>query len=111
MDDQRCVPDMFSTLEYLVALGPERVLCSHGKSTSPQLVADNLHYVREIERRSRLLLRGHRPSEEELEHASTLIDYPFDEVIAGIDGQIDHTFYGQGHENNIRAVLRWLMEM
>lgn len=109
MNDQRCVPDMFTTLERLVALQAERVLCSHGKSTSPQLVADNLHYVREIERRSRLLLQRHRPSEDELEHASALIDYPFDEVIAGVDGQIDRTFYGQGHENNIRAVLRWLM--
>ena len=110
MDDQQCVPDMFTTLERLVALQPARVLCSHGKSTSPQQVADNLHYVREIERRSRLLLQSHQPSQEELEHASALIDYPFDEVIAGINGQIDRTFYSQGHENNIRAVLRWLME-
>jgi glyoxylase-like metal-dependent hydrolase (beta-lactamase superfamily II) len=111
MDDQRCVPDMFITLERLLALQPERVLCSHGKSTSPQLVADNLHYVREIEHRSRLLLQKQRPSKEELEHASALIDYSFDEVTAGVDGQIDRTFYEQGHENNIRAVLRWLMEM
>lgn len=111
MDDQRCVPDMFTTLERLLALQPERVLCSHGKSTSPQLVADNLHYAREIERRSRLLLQRHRPSEEELERASALIGCPFDEVVAGIDGQIDRTFYGQGHESNVRAVLRWLMEV
>lgn len=110
MDDQQCVPDMFTTLEQLVALQPARVLCSHGKSTNPQLVAANLQYVREIERRSRLLLQRHRPSQEELEHASALIGYPFDEVIAGVDGQIDRTFYGHGHENNIRAVLRWLME-
>jgi len=110
MDDQRCVPDMFTTLEQLVALQTERVLCSHGKSTSPQLVATNLHYVREIERRSRLLLQKHQPTEEELEHGSALIDYPFDEVIAGINGDIDRTFYGQGHENNTRAVIRWLME-
>jgi glyoxylase-like metal-dependent hydrolase (beta-lactamase superfamily II) len=110
MDDQRCVPDMFTTLEQLVALQPERVLCSHGKSTSPQLVAANLHYVREIERRSLLLLQKHRPVEEELEQSSALINYPFDEVIAGIDGEIDRTFYAQGHENNIRSVLRWLME-
>lgn len=109
MDDQRCVADMFTTLERLIALQPERVLCSHGKSTSPQLVAANLHYVREIERRSRLLLRKRRPMVEELEHGSALIDYPFDEVIAGIDDKVDRTFYEQGHENNIRAVLRWLM--
>jgi glyoxylase-like metal-dependent hydrolase (beta-lactamase superfamily II) len=109
MDDQRCVPDMFTTLERLVALHPARVLCSHGKSTSPQLVAANLRYAREIERRSRLLLQRHRPSGEELDRASALIGYPFDEVVAGVDGQIDRTFYGQGHENNIRAVLSWLM--
>lgn len=110
MDDQRCVPDMFTTLEQLVALQAERVLCSHGKSTSPQLVAANLHYVREIERRFRLLLQKHRLAQEELEHGSALIDYPFDEVVAGIDGEIDRTFYARGHEDNIRAVLRWLME-
>jgi len=109
LDDQRCVPDMFTTLEQLLALQPERVLCSHGKSTSPQLVAANLHYVREIERRARLFLQMHQPTEEELEHGSTLIAYPFDEVIAGIDGRVDRTFYAQGHENNIRAILRWLM--
>jgi glyoxylase-like metal-dependent hydrolase (beta-lactamase superfamily II) len=108
--DPRCVPDMFATLEQLAALPASRVLCSHGKSTDPQLVAANLHYVREIERRSRLLLQRRRPAEEELEHAAELIEYPFDEVIAGVDGAIDRTFYGQGHEHNVRAVLRWLME-
>ena len=110
MDDPRCVPDMFTTLERLVILRPERVLCSHGKSTDPQLVAANLQYMREIERRSRLLLQRHRPAEEELEHASALIGYPFDEVIAGLVSQVDRTFYGQGHESNIRAVLSWLMD-
>jgi glyoxylase-like metal-dependent hydrolase (beta-lactamase superfamily II) len=110
MDDQRCVSDMFTTLEQLVALQAERVLCSHGKSTSPQLVADNLHYVREIERRSRLLLQKHRPADEELENASALINYPFDEVVSNIDGEFDRAFYTQGHENNIRSVLHWLME-
>lgn len=110
IDDLRCVPDMFATLAHLAGVQAERVLCSHGKSTDPQLVAANLHYMREIERRSRLLLQRRRPAEEELEHASALIGYPFDEVIAGVDGPIDHTFYRQGHENNIRAILRWLME-
>ena len=110
MDDQRCVPDMFITLERLVALQAERVLCSHGKSTSPQLITENLHYVREIERHSRLLLQNRRPAAEELEQASALIEFPFKEAIANISDKIDLTFYGQGHENNCRAVLRWLME-
>jgi glyoxylase-like metal-dependent hydrolase (beta-lactamase superfamily II) len=109
MADQRCVPDMCTTLEQLIALQPERVLCSHGKSTSPQLITANLRYVREIESRCRLLLQKHQPTDEELEHGSTLIEYPFDEVIAGMSGEIDRTFYSQEHENNIHAILRWLM--
>jgi len=86
------------------------VLCSHGKSTSPQLVAANLYYVREIERRSLQLLQKHRPADEDLENASMLINYPFDEVVAGNNEGIDRNFYAQGHENNIRAILRWLTE-
>src|SRR5207253_3599574 len=46
-------PYMFATLESLIALQPQRVLCSHGKTTSPQLVQDNLSYLREIEQRCR----------------------------------------------------------
>lgn len=103
------VPHMFSTLEQLIALEPERVLCSHGKTTSPAQIAANLRYVREIERRGRLLLQTARPGDEELTKGSMLIDYSFDEVIEGISGEIDRTFYAQAHEDNIRSVLRWLM--
>ncbi len=104
-----CVPHMFGTLERLIALQPERVLCSHGNTTSPQLVKENLAYLREIERRARSLLQRHRPTNEELEQSSPLIDYPFDEVIAGSSEKVDRTFYAGAHENNVQAVLRWLM--
>jgi glyoxylase-like metal-dependent hydrolase (beta-lactamase superfamily II) len=108
------VPLMFSTLERLVALAPQRVLCSHGNSTDPLLVQSNLAYLREIERRGRAYLRNlgaaHRqPGEQDLSHGPQLISYPFDEVIAGHPGKIDRTYYSQAHEENIEAVLRWLM--
>jgi len=104
-----CVPHMFRTLERLIALQPERVLCSHGNSTSPQLVKENLAYLREIEWRGRLLLQRRRPTDEELERSSLLIDYSFDEVIPGSGEKVDRAFYSGAHENNVRAILRWLM--
>jgi hypothetical protein len=100
---------MFTTLEYFLALEPQRVLCSHGKTTSIAMVKENLAYLREIERRSRALLATHRPTTAELEHASILINYPFHEVIAGLTGPIDRTFYSWAHDNNVRCVLQWLM--
>ena len=100
---------MFATLEHFTALWPERVLCSHGKTTSPALVQKNLAYLREIEHRSRQLLLTHRPTPRELEHASALIAYPLDEVIDDVTEQVDRTFYGWAHDANVRYRLEWLM--
>ena len=70
---------------------------------------ENLAYLREIERRGRLLLQRRRPTDEELERSSLLIDYSFDEVIPGSGEKVDRAFYSGAHENNVRAILRWLM--
>ncbi|HJT56789.1 MAG TPA: MBL fold metallo-hydrolase [Ktedonobacteraceae bacterium] len=102
-------PYMFATLESLISLQPEVVLCSHGKTTSPQLVQNNLVYLREIEQRCHTVLQTHRPADAELAHPSQLINYPFDEVIAGITVPVDRAFYSQVHEDNIRAIMEWLM--
>ena len=109
MEDAASVPPMFATLERFLALKPEIVLCSHGKSTSPALVKDNLAYLHEIERRSRSFLRTQRPTNAELEHAATLIGFPFDEVIANNAGPIDATFYSWAHDANVRNIVQWLM--
>ncbi len=106
-----CVPLMFQSLERLSSLQPQRVLCSHGSTTSPALITNNLAYFREIERRSRTYLAGHAPTQAELEHASLTITYPFDVAIAGVDGNIDRTYFSQAHEDNCAAVLRWLFEV
>lgn len=111
VDGPDCVPLTFQTLERLSALQPQRVLCSHGNTTSPALVEHNLAYFREIERRSRAYLDVHSPTQDELERASLAIAYPFDEVMAGVSGVIDRTYYSQAHEDNCAAVLRWLMRL
>jgi len=110
VDGSACVPLMLATLEQLLALEPRRVLCSHGNTTSPLLINENLAYFREIDRRSRAYLSAHSPTFQELEHASQLIAYPFDDAISGVAGALDRTYYSQVHEANIVAVLRWLMD-
>ena len=109
MEDALSVQPMFATLERFLALKPQRVLCSHGKTTSPALVTDNLAYLREVERRSRLLLRTKTPTNAELEHAATLIGYPFEEVIGNSSASVDHNFYSWAHDANARNIVQWLM--
>jgi glyoxylase-like metal-dependent hydrolase (beta-lactamase superfamily II) len=109
MEDALSVQAMFATLERFLALKPQRVLCSHGKTTSPALVSDNLAYLREVEHRSRSFLRTQTPTNAELEHAATLIGYPFEEVIASNTESVDHTFYSWAHDANARHIIQWLM--
>lgn len=103
------VQPMFDTLKRLQGLQPQRVLCSHGNSSSPDLISANLAYLRAIERRSRALLATHTPTNEELEHASQLINYPFDEVVPP-DEEVDRTYYTWAHDHNIRSIIEWLMQ-
>lgn len=109
IDNSSGVQPMMITLESFLALEPQRVLCSHSKTTSIDVVKENRAYLREIERRSRALLATHRPTQAELEHASILINYPFDEVISGFTEPVDRSFYTWAHDNNVRCILQWLM--
>ncbi len=109
MEDAASVQPMFATLARFLSLQPAQVLCSHGKSTSPTLIEDNLTYLREIERRGRAFLRTHKPTSTELEHAATLIGYPFEEVIANYPEPVDTTFYSWGHDANARHIMQWLI--
>lgn len=111
IEDAACAPLMFATLERLATLNTQCVLCSHGNTTSPALIEENLAYLREIERRSRLLLGQRTPTETELEQAAELIGYPFTEVVVHITGKVDRTYYSWAHEQNARAMLRWLMTL
>jgi glyoxylase-like metal-dependent hydrolase (beta-lactamase superfamily II) len=104
------VGDMLSTLEKLQALQPATVLCSHGQTSDPAILTDNLTYLRTIEERARLLLASQHPSDQQLEQASELINYPYAEVIAGNTASIDHNFYQEMHTQNVRYTLQWLLQ-
>jgi glyoxylase-like metal-dependent hydrolase (beta-lactamase superfamily II) len=104
-----CVPHMFTTLEQLIALQPQRVLCSHGKTTSPDQLKQNLAYIREIERRCKSVLQKRQPGVNECVHVSELINYSFDEVVVHTAEIFDRTFYTQAHENNCQVILKWLI--
>lgn len=109
LENAAAVPSMINTLEHFLALEPLIVLCSHGKTTSPQLVKDNLSYIHELKRRARAFLQQQQPTSAELEHAAETIQYPFDEVIAEPSEPVDRTFYSEAHSANARYVLEWLM--
>ncbi len=109
IENAQATPAMFATLQHFLSLEPQYVLCSHGKTTGVETVKRNLAYLQEIEQHSRILLNKHTPTAEELEQGATLIQYPFDEVIADIKEPFDHTFYSWAHDSNIRCIVQWLM--
>ncbi len=106
------IPAMYKTLNHFLALQPQRVLCSHGKTTDSSVITKNLHYLQTLEQRSRALLATHHPTKTALEAASSLIRYPLSEVvdIASITSA-DHAFYSWAHENNTRYMLEWVQQM
>lgn len=110
IEQAQATPAMFATLQHFLSLDPQHVLCSHGKTTGIETVKRNLAYLQEIEQRSRILLNTHTPTDAELEHAATLIQYPFEEVIANIKGSFDHAFYSWAHDSNVRCIVQWLMQ-
>ena len=109
IENADCVPFMFSTLERLIALQPQRVLCSHGKTTSPDVLKQNLAYMREIERRCKILLQKRLPAAKDLDNIPELINYSFHEVVGATKQTIDHTFYSWAHKNNCQAIFKWLI--
>lgn len=113
LEDAEAVTSMVVTLERFLSLQPQRVLCSHGKTTSIDTVRRNLAYLREVERRSRATLAArpdHRPSNAELEEAASLIRYPFAEVIAGLEEFAESKFYNWVHNHNVRCIMQSLVK-
>lgn len=111
IENAEAVESMFATLERFLHMQPQRVLCSHGKTTSIDTVKWNLAYLREAERRARDTLAarpGYHPSNAELEEAALLINYPFSEVSAGSAEFTNSKFYAWAHNNNVRCIMQWL---
>ncbi|HLG63822.1 MAG TPA: MBL fold metallo-hydrolase [Ktedonosporobacter sp.] len=112
IENAEAVESMSATLERFLSMQPQRVLCSHGKTTSVDTVKRNLAYLREVEQRGRAMLAarpGYRPSNAELEEPALLINYPFAEVSAGLAEFADSKFYAWAHNHNVRCIMQWLM--
>ncbi len=103
------VAEMFHSLERLQKLQAATILYSHGSNRAPGLIERNLHYLHEIERRSRALLARQAVNAEQLTDPAQLIGYPYAEVVADVQEPIDHTYYEDTHTENIRHILRWLL--
>ncbi len=109
IENAQGVRPMQATLEGFLALQPHTILCSHGKINSPVVVAENLAYVRQIERRCRLWLATNQTASVDTARAAILTDYPFTEVVAQPEQVEDPAFYRSAHEQNVDAVLQWVM--
>jgi len=110
IESKEGVQSMLSTLARFLSMQPHTVLCSHGKTTSISTIQENLAYLREIERRSRVLLKAGHPSPEKLERAALLINYPLDEVLTGASQPVEREFYAGAHNKNVRNIIEWLMD-
>ncbi|GCE16378.1 hypothetical protein [Dictyobacter kobayashii] len=109
IENAQGVSAMLHSLARMQELGAQVVLCSHGKTTSPTILDQNLSYVRTIEKRWRNFLATHHAPNIEQAWLSSLIQYPYDEIVSHAASDIDHAFYREVHENNVRYVLQWLL--
>jgi glyoxylase-like metal-dependent hydrolase (beta-lactamase superfamily II) len=104
------VPAMFQSIERFQELQPKHVLSSHREdSSSPSLITQNLHYLRQIEQRSKALLARRRITGEQIADPASLIGYPYTEARAHVQGTIDDGYYAMTHAENIRCMLHWLL--
>ncbi len=107
--DKNGVLPMRDTLERFLNLHPQRVLCSHGNTTTVTMVEQNLAYLRNLEQHCQLALHQQTPTEEEIKHGAALINYPFQEVIASMPDPKEDPFYTGVHDHNIACMLQFLM--
>ena len=103
-------PALLTTLERLLALQPQFVLCSHDKTASRATLADNLAYLREIERCCRAFLHTHQSEEVGLEQATELIGYPFEAALTPSDEVSDRSYYSQVHDETVRSIMQGVMQ-
>jgi glyoxylase-like metal-dependent hydrolase (beta-lactamase superfamily II) len=110
LESATSVPAMIATLEHFIRLAPASILCSHGETTDAALIQHNLNYIRLIEQKCRTFLASHpSPSASELEHASRLIDYPWQDAVPAGGVVSDGDFYSLMHDQNTRAIMQWVM--
>jgi glyoxylase-like metal-dependent hydrolase (beta-lactamase superfamily II) len=109
------VPIMRATLARLLALGVEQLAICHGGVSDPALIAANIAYFDQMERRCRAALAAtpglaERAAATDEEALEATIDWPYAEALREVGTtpeQVD-TFYQKFHQSAIRAMLGWL---
>lgn len=109
LSEPETIPTMRATLKRMEALHPQYVLCSHGQTTSPDILGENLHYLDEIEWRCRDILAQRTLNEEELAgDTARLIAYPLEDAVTIGQKTFDPS-YRDVHKENIRTIFKWLL--
>jgi len=118
------LPTLRATLARLAALDPAAIAVCHGGIADPALIARNLAYFDEVERRCRVALtRSPTLAEQAQTNAGALgenrdegaalelaVGLPYDEALrlAETPPEAAQAFYRRFHQSAIRATLAWL---
>lgn len=106
------LPILRASLMELAALDPALVIPCHGGTTTPDLMARNLAYFDEVERRCQTALTAGAISPGQLPDAElpTAIGFSFDDAarFAGADPAVIADFYRRFHDDAIRVTLEYL---
>lgn len=107
------LPQLRASLQRLQALHAATVLYCHADSTGPDVIAQNIAYFDEVERRVRAAGARHAaPLRDDNIDLEDVISFPLDEV-PGADHLDDdeRTFYRRAHHDALRATVDWVQNM
>lgn len=108
------LPILRASLQKLAALDPALVIPCHGGTTAPDLIARNLAYFDEVERRCQTALTANAITPGLLPAADlpAAIAFPFDEAVrmAGAEPDAIPTFYRRFHDEAIRVTLEHMVQ-
>jgi glyoxylase-like metal-dependent hydrolase (beta-lactamase superfamily II) len=105
------LPLLRDSLARMAALRPRAALYCHAPVTcGPQLLADNMAYFDEVERRCHTALaRGVNAQQATDIDIAALVEFPIaDALPAGMDDATLPDLYRRGHRDAIRAMLEYL---
>jgi glyoxylase-like metal-dependent hydrolase (beta-lactamase superfamily II) len=106
--DAAGLPQIRTSLERLQALHAKTVLYCHADSIGPDVIAHNIAYFDDLERRvTRYSGKATSPTHDDTA-LENLIGFPFDDVLGAEQlNADDRAFYRPAHHAAIKAMLEW----